>query len=444
MRELAEREDALENALLAARVSWRRRRAAAAHGAGASGDDHVVRGSRCARRRGAGRLDRVQRRAPLAARCAGGARGRSHRQPDPITRSEAEKGIRLRALLDAVDTARVATTAAYGPARDRWLDRLLGEASGGDTVVRARGLAAPAVAPREHVHPGALGAGVRGHAPLSRSRRGGDTRDPARPGGSSAEVATRVRDPVGPARARAPDHAGPGWDARLRGVPARGRARAALRRVRPRASVCVPAALPRPRADGDLLVPARLDRAASPAGTRSTSASTRPTAREHAAAASFVNALLFRRYTRKARLRARLLGPVRAGRRHRPGYSTRLTGATGVRYPDENYLADMDSGFYSADYLRAWVRSAQVRAWLRREVAPDWWRRPATGELLPTCSARGRGRRPRRSPHGSASTRSTRHRSPQSSTRRHERANHERAARSRVHVGCDSVTVGSA
>ncbi len=42
----------------------------------------------------------------------------------------------------------------------------------------------------------------------------------------------------------------------------------------------------------------------------------------------------------------------------------------------------MDAGFYSADYLRAWVRSAQVRAWLRREVAQDWWRRPGTGELL--------------------------------------------------------------
>jgi hypothetical protein len=42
----------------------------------------------------------------------------------------------------------------------------------------------------------------------------------------------------------------------------------------------------------------------------------------------------------------------------------------------------MDSGFYSADYLRAWVRSAQVRAWLRREVGDDWWRQLRTGELL--------------------------------------------------------------
>jgi hypothetical protein len=42
----------------------------------------------------------------------------------------------------------------------------------------------------------------------------------------------------------------------------------------------------------------------------------------------------------------------------------------------------MDAGFYSADYLRAWIRSAQLRAYLRREVGQDWWRLERTGELL--------------------------------------------------------------
>jgi hypothetical protein len=46
------------------------------------------------------------------------------------------------------------------------------------------------------------------------------------------------------------------------------------------------------------------------------------------------------------------------------------------------YLADMDSGFYSADYLRAWIRAAQLRAYLRREVGADWWRNEQTGELF--------------------------------------------------------------
>ncbi len=59
-----------------------------------------------------------------------------------------------------------------------------------------------------------------------------------------------------------------------------------------------------------------------------------------------------------------------------------LTEATGIRYRRDNYLSDMDAGFYSADYLRAWIRSAQLRAHLIGEVGADWWRNPATGELL--------------------------------------------------------------
>ena len=42
----------------------------------------------------------------------------------------------------------------------------------------------------------------------------------------------------------------------------------------------------------------------------------------------------------------------------------------------------MDAGFYSADYLRAWIRSAQLRAHLVREVGEDWWKRAETGERL--------------------------------------------------------------
>ena len=42
----------------------------------------------------------------------------------------------------------------------------------------------------------------------------------------------------------------------------------------------------------------------------------------------------------------------------------------------------MDAGFYSADYLRAWIRHAQLRAYLIEEVGADWWRSPQTGEIL--------------------------------------------------------------
>ena len=71
----------------------------------------------------------------------------------------------------------------------------------------------------------------------------------------------------------------------------------------------------------------------------------------------------------------------------------------------------MDSGFYSADYLRAWIRSAQLRQHLVREVGEDWWRRPRDRRAAARALARGdapdeRGdRRP-----GSATSRSTRRR----------------------------------
>ena len=49
----------------------------------------------------------------------------------------------------------------------------------------------------------------------------------------------------------------------------------------------------------------------------------------------------------------------------------------------------MDGDFYSADYLRAWIRAAQLRAHLRRTIGEDWWRRPETGELLRALFAEG-------------------------------------------------------
>ena len=49
----------------------------------------------------------------------------------------------------------------------------------------------------------------------------------------------------------------------------------------------------------------------------------------------------------------------------------------------------MDAGFYSADYLRAWIRSAQLKAYLRREVGGDWWRNTGTGEILRGLFAEG-------------------------------------------------------
>jgi hypothetical protein len=106
-------------------------------------------------------------------------------------------------------------------------------------------------------------------------------------------------------------------------------------------------------------------------------------AAENAEATVFLEALLYRRYTAKLRYE---LGFWTAFAEERGGserdYVTLLTEATGVRYDPRAYLSDMDSGFYSADYLRAWIRSAQLRTFLLGEVGPDWWRSEQTGEIL--------------------------------------------------------------
>ena len=67
----------------------------------------------------------------------------------------------------------------------------------------------------------------------------------------------------------------------------------------------------------------------------------------------------------------------------------------------------MDSGFYSADYLRAWIRSAQLRQSLIREVGEDWWRRPETGERLRDLFREGTRPTSEEIAAGSATSRST-------------------------------------
>jgi hypothetical protein len=102
---------------------------------------------------------------------------------------------------------------------------------------------------------------------------------------------------------------------------------------------------------------------------------------ENAQAPVFLEALLFRRYTAKLQFELDFWSdfPNGAGGDQ---YSKRLTDATGIRYRPDAFLSDMDAGFYSADYLRAWIRSAQLRTYLEREIGDDWWHNPKTGDHL--------------------------------------------------------------
>jgi hypothetical protein len=112
-------------------------------------------------------------------------------------------------------------------------------------------------------------------------------------------------------------------------------------------------------------------------------------AAENANATLFLETLLFRRYVAKLRYELGFWSRYDEVGGTPEGYADGLTEAVGLRYRDDAFLIDMDPGFYSADYLRAWIRSAQLRAFLRREVGDDWWRDVRTGERLRTLFREG-------------------------------------------------------
>ena len=113
-------------------------------------------------------------------------------------------------------------------------------------------------------------------------------------------------------------------------------------------------------------------------------------AEENAQATLFLEALLYRRYTAKLRYELGFWSSFAEEQGRSPrDYASLLTEATGIRYDPRGYVADMDSGFYSADYLRAWIRSAQLRHHLISELGDDWWRNAQTGDILRDLFAEG-------------------------------------------------------
>ena len=112
-------------------------------------------------------------------------------------------------------------------------------------------------------------------------------------------------------------------------------------------------------------------------------------AEENAEATRFLDVILFRRYAAKLDYELELWADFEHAPDYAPKYAERLRAATGFRYRPDGYLADMDEGFYSADYLRAWIRAAQLRAHLRETIGSDWWERRETGDFLRGLFAEG-------------------------------------------------------
>lgn len=63
-------------------------------------------------------------------------------------------------------------------------------------------------------------------------------------------------------------------------------------------------------------------------------------------------------------------------------YARHLTQNTGFIYGPDSYLFDLDEGFYSADYLRAWIAEAQLSHYLKTHYGETWWTNPGAGDFL--------------------------------------------------------------
>lgn len=92
---------------------------------------------------------------------------------------------------------------------------------------------------------------------------------------------------------------------------------------------------------------------------------------------------MFRRYAAKVTYELRLHGGGPAGLADMPEvYASWLTSHLGFRYRAESYLDDLDPGFYSSQYVRAWMLEAQLRERWRSRHGERWWRPGAAGDEL--------------------------------------------------------------
>lgn len=75
--------------------------------------------------------------------------------------------------------------------------------------------------------------------------------------------------------------------------------------------------------------------------------------------------------------------------RNKELYAKTLKDLTGFAYEPEFFLEDMDGAFYSADYLRAWIASAQIEEHLVRRFGDRWFLKRDTGPFLKEMFAKG-------------------------------------------------------
>jgi hypothetical protein len=95
-----------------------------------------------------------------------------------------------------------------------------------------------------------------------------------------------------------------------------------------------------------------------------------------------VGLIMLRRYCAKLAYERELHGPDADLEAMPERYSDLLSAATSVAWPRENWVSDVDPGFYVVCYLRAWALEAMWRRSLRERFGETWFARAEAGEWL--------------------------------------------------------------
>ena len=95
----------------------------------------------------------------------------------------------------------------------------------------------------------------------------------------------------------------------------------------------------------------------------------------------FLNLYLMRRYATKLVYEYELFenkAPENMGQR----YADLFTDHMGITYWPEDYLSDVDAGFYTVNYLRAWMMEYHLTHHLEEKIGRNWFMCPDAGTLL--------------------------------------------------------------
>ncbi|MEJ7654217.1 MAG: hypothetical protein WKH64_13295 [Chloroflexia bacterium] len=98
---------------------------------------------------------------------------------------------------------------------------------------------------------------------------------------------------------------------------------------------------------------------------------------------------MLRRYVSKLQYELRFFEEPLNNERNQELYAGQLEAGTRFVYQPQGYLYDMDAGYYTADYLRAWITEAMLRHHLESTYGERWFNAPEAGKLLRDLWATG-------------------------------------------------------